>query len=174
MTTDTTSPTTQACEEALRYCQHNPGWVPIYRLPNSSNHLYKTWGELKRKEQKHWVDRFGKLNASAAWEELAIKPCRVSCGFVAPDGHFSSTYVDNSCMVFKVGMTPEVVALLLDHLEALIVPNVESLTHSHCYMPSFTHIPKPIRDGIVYYHDGWRVRRNWRINLDLRKKYAGI
>jgi hypothetical protein len=96
----------EAANKALKWCNSRPTWMRICDINNTA-HLYKKWKEIPLLEQKTWVERY-KVCAQEAWEEFAVKPCRVDFGFISGEGVFYSCInevplMHNIMMVFRVG-----------------------------------------------------------------------
>lgn len=92
-----------AKEKARIFCMKNPEWEMICNIPESDD-LYYTWEELSKKEQKPWIEHYGKIYAKDAWLEFSYGKCKVEYGFIAEDGLFYHNHpIDkNIMMIFKI------------------------------------------------------------------------
>ena len=94
-----------ATRHAKRYCEDNPGWTPIWEIPNTDD-LYKKWEELPKSHQRFWLKKYGEVGAKGAWEEMGHSVCKVPYGFISGEGSFYKEITDvplfhNSVMIFK-------------------------------------------------------------------------
>jgi len=96
----------EAASKALKWCNSRPTWMRICDIKDTEP-LYKGWSELPHSEQKPWIERY-KICAQEAWEEFAVKPCKVDHGFISGEGVFYNCInevplMHNIMMVFRVG-----------------------------------------------------------------------
>ncbi|QHP82791.1 hypothetical protein PSR30_04485 [Pectobacterium carotovorum subsp. carotovorum] len=90
-----------ASEAAANWCKTHPSWIRICDMPDGyCDTLYVQWHELSATQQRHW-------NTEDAYNEYAIKRCKVKYGHITDSGEFASTtqpMLGNTMMVFRIGV----------------------------------------------------------------------